>query len=342
MAELGYTGVEMVCFARPGTTTVNFIQEMLLDPRLPRIDLFLVDYTVNDGLADPMIPPATEFLVKFLLTLPQAPALVYLETFPRVFLGRRRLYFCKFAVNTFPHWQALRRAAVPVISYYDAVCKAPEGLPFWEPQPHPYCESHEHVARVVVGYLLQWMHRFCAAPAPPADDHPRAPLAQVFPEFECGRRPVFQHSACEGPDRLRVLPDPFWRFEEDVPGKPGWIAQRGHTATISFPLHHSAGPGLLLGVSYLKTYEDIGRVTCWFAWRGGHSPPVVLDGLSTSGDRVSMPSETLLGPHTEPGAFNLTCVSDKRKFKITAIRGCQTGNDTTSPPPPYHLHHGWW
>ena len=86
---------------------------------------------------------------------------------------------CEVEVRHFPHWPALRRLDVPVISYLDAVCDAlprcgpfaangsvvywrggvdtSPGCPRGEDQnsKHPHCDTHEVLAHVAAEFLSQ-------------------------------------------------------------------------------------------------------------------------------------------------------------------------------------------
>merc|ERR1719198_554958 len=51
-----------------------------------------------------------------------------------------------------------------------------------------------------------------------------------------------------------------WVFQEDVPGKPGWIASSGSQKEIVFTNLSLKYGGLTL--EYLRTYENAGKVQC--------------------------------------------------------------------------------
>jgi len=330
-SDLGYP-VTVKNEARGGTTSKFAVAHMsTFGPAVGQADLAIVDYTVNDrtkywdsqhgayvGGAHE-VEAAFKELMSVLITLPHKPAVLALETlmmqdpWPKCRRG-------KADVRALPHWPVEEELLIPVVDYATAVC--PSGGLNWFNGPkqkfsiHPGAFTHDVIARIVTVSLLQRAAGVCAAPISQVD-HPK----EVRPDSttECLLNPVTFYSV--NPVRQGVDPfapvahDRAWIFEEDVPGKPGWIARASEPAgEISFTVGTKVG---WLQVEFLATYEHIGSVSLWL--ESSTSETCLLDGLWTdksSQSRFALMKVGSAGNHT------LHFRSQGEKFKLLGIITC--------------------
>merc|ERR1712151_1469152 len=106
-----------------------------------------------------------------------------------------------------------------------------------------------------------------------------------------------------GKNRFAPASNTTWKFEEDVPGKPGWIATG--VADIEFAVSTHSG---WLQMEFLGTYKDIGSAIVWIdvkepgEWDSvsmSKAPSCQIDGLwndATSQSRFSL-MRVLPGDH---------------------------------------------
>merc|ERR1719428_1102244 len=110
-----------------------------------------------------------------------------------------------------------------------------------------------------------------------------------------------------------------WVFEEDVPGKPGWIAWEGSPKEIVFTNIPIKVGGLR--IQYLQTYENAGDVTCLLEDPKSNTQvkSITLKGLWQECASLEMTSEYFDIPK---GKYDLRCKSDGAKFKLLGLHTC--------------------
>eukprot|EP00408_Alexandrium_pacificum_P013705 CAMPEP_0171235832 /NCGR_PEP_ID=MMETSP0790-20130122/42142_1 /TAXON_ID=2925 /ORGANISM="Alexandrium catenella, Strain OF101" /LENGTH=415 /DNA_ID=CAMNT_0011702141 /DNA_START=40 /DNA_END=1284 /DNA_ORIENTATION=+ len=267
-SDLGYP-VTVKNVARPATTSKFAVAHMsTFQPAVDQADLAIVDYTANDRTVDwrwdsgsytggaHEVQAAFKELTSVLITAPQKPAVLALETIETVSQAPK----CAPGtdIRALPHWAVEEELLIPVVDYTTAVC--PSGSLNWFRGPneefdlHPGEFTHDVIARIIAVSLLQQAAGVCATPISQVD-HPKG----VRPDgtTECLLNPVTLYSVTsvrKGVGAFApVAHDPTWRFEEDVAGKPGWIARASEPAgEISFTIGTKVG---WLQVEFLATYE---------------------------------------------------------------------------------------
>jgi len=350
--------VAVINRAQGGTTSrwVLANWKLLLED-FKRSDVILIDYGINDqgknfdfrtvdGLGDQVVTGIYKDMVKMLLSLPHKPAILDIETFRSVnVMTMARLdesasleMECQdFQLASYRHWQANKDLDLPTISYPEAVCGS--GRTFWMHEgkkdadenelQHPGALTHDLFARVVRGVLLQEMDEVCASGVH-GSDHPSDLADKVGNHIQCLARPLTYLSAERGAEHFRPTSDigGRWRFGEDVPGKPGWLAEGGFVGDtklaverdgeISFDVWTQEG---WVQVEFLGTYENIGFVSVWLDDEEPRDDNSChLDGFWL--EHSSQSRFSLMKTKLAPGAHSLKIRAYGMKFKLLGIATC--------------------
>jgi len=328
---LGFGNIKVINFGEPSSTSEKILSKASAYQQMSEfasVDLHLVDYTFSDvppilGLQSiTQVENITREVIQFFLSQPLKPAVVYLETF--VSFEYNALcqncawgFNCLHAPEEFPHWKVLQELQVPTITYSDLVCPhyGTEASAGWSgvDSIHPRKYVHQAIANTVAASLIQWAEEWCASP----HEHPaEALVAPSSAAYKCSMNAILDFNAVDGV--FPALNPGSWVFEEDVPGKPGWIAT-GVVSDIVFDLPLiETDDTFAVRLTFLQTYENIGTATCWL--NDG------FDGLEALSGRieahVSVPIDHVFTGKLSHGSNKLTCRSDGRKFKITGLRVC--------------------
>jgi len=335
-------GVEIVNLARAGTTSqYPFAHFHDVYEPLSKADVVIVDYAVNDFSADGILccglgagcgdwepcfavkdPPtfplhndsttanmaALKNVVRLVASLPNKPAVVFLETFQHD-LG----YNCDHDVTKHSHWPTIQDFDLAVISYKNAFCKL--GRTMWSDKsgqdtqnPHPSAATHELVAHLVGGSINMQVRQACRRENGHLHDDSIPPIKDS--NFECVVNPItelneFSNFAGAAKDVVG------WRWYEDTPGKLGWIAE-GKDNTITFPIHVNHGQ---LTIEFLSTYDNIGSAYCSIDAED-------LCEIQGFWNHKSSQSNFATLHTSSKGQAQVTCKSDGHKFKIISISTC--------------------
>lgn len=290
----------------------------------PEVDLFIIDFSVNDNL---LLSEMQSLLVAFprllsTLTNFHNASLLNLETFSLDSTGRK-LSGCATKHNSM-HWPILKEFGVPTVSYPEAVCDA-WNQTFWhltpgKPMAHPNITTHKLIARVMMDVFYLEMQHVCEHGI--GRGEVAAPSTNVFlsASEKCLSEPETDLDAMDG--EARFVPADrnasVWQFFEDHPNKPGWIATgEGVSGDISFGINTRQG---YIQMGVLGTYEHIGDVVCWLDSVDPHrGNSCRMSGLVA--ERVSTPQFMSMRA-TSGGHHLLRCRSDGRKFKILSLKAC--------------------
>eukprot|EP00421_Protoceratium_reticulatum_P023139 CAMPEP_0168398138 /NCGR_PEP_ID=MMETSP0228-20121227/21424_1 /TAXON_ID=133427 /ORGANISM="Protoceratium reticulatum, Strain CCCM 535 (=CCMP 1889)" /LENGTH=523 /DNA_ID=CAMNT_0008411631 /DNA_START=13 /DNA_END=1582 /DNA_ORIENTATION=+ len=314
--------VTVTNLARGGTTTQwAFANLHALLKTLSRADVVLVDYELNDregnrgfAMSGGVVGIQKIYgdLLQLLLSLPNHPAVVDILTFSEtesVLMNRgpwMHTNRCEeIDVTSYHHWPVDQKFQVPVLSYAAAVCSV--GRTFWikdgetadsRASPHPGGITHDLLARVVRGFLLDEMDMACSGDLSDAVDHPEM-VDQARVHASCLAQPLTSLSALDGESSFpSLVRSDGWWFGEDVAGKPGWLAR--FPGDIAFTVSTRSG---WVQVEYLGTYKDIGCVAMWLDdGSPGPGNACILNGLwsdTTSRSKFSLVMSNLpAGNHT--------------------------------------------
>jgi len=277
-------------------------------------------------------------LLGLIASLKSRPAVLDLETQS----GTNRS-LCDMNITEYPHWQVLLEKEIPVVSFSEAVC--PAGHTFWNhdtldeagyslpdpgPIPHPGLMTHDLVSRLILAAFLDALEGACETiseageaaheAARDAPAHPAPPLDALDVRTLCLAEQT--HTALHSDDgsmRSVGRANAVWNFYEDVPEKPGWIANSsGAPADIAFDIGIAQG---WIQLEILKTYENIGSVVCWLdAQAPSPGNACRVDGLWES--RTSIQSFVYLRAVAPAGRHTLSCRSNGKKFKLMSITSC--------------------
>lgn len=299
------------------------------------VDLHLVGYTFSDvppilGLKTiTQVENIRRDVIRFFLSQPLKPAVVYLETFVsfeyNALCKSCALGFnCLHAPEEFPHWKVLQEWQVPTITYSDMVCPHYDTLASagWSYTGvnliHPRKHVHEAIANTVAASLVQWAEEWCASPTPRHEHPAEALVAPSSAAYKCSMNAILNFNAVVGVRAFPAWKPGSWVFEEGVPGKPGWIAT-GVVSDIVFDLPLiETDQTSEVRLTFLQTYENIGTAICWF--NDDFDGKEALSGRIEA--RVSVPIDHVFTKRLSHGNNKLTCRSDERKFKITGLRVC--------------------
>merc|ERR1712194_554968 len=156
----------------------------------------------------------------------------------------------------------LEKLAIPTVCLMSAICSSTSASPkewWWGGMVeedtfqlvHPGDTTHDLVARTVLGAILNKMDSVCSHGGPKGLDYPE--LSPRSEALQCLSKPKTYHHAMYGKEAFAPASNTTWNFEEDIPGKPGWIATG--QADIEFAIATQSG---WLQFEFLGTYKDIG------------------------------------------------------------------------------------
>lgn len=275
--SLGYK-VTVNNLAQPASTS-KWASANIQDLRTHGLDnshVVMVDYGLNDrdipwkwdegsyssagGVKE--VQDSFTDLMALLIDLGNRPAVIDVETFSNLHNGPPEC--SNFNIQAYHnHWDVLEKLDIPTVCLMSAICNSKSASPeeWWFGSPkesgvHPGDETHDLVARTVLGAFLIKMESVCAHGGPKGSDYP--PMAPRSDALQCLSKPTTYHHANHGKETFAPASNTTWNFEEDVPGKPGWIA-RGE-ADIEFKVTTQSG---WLQMEFLGTYKDIGSATVW-------------------------------------------------------------------------------
>ncbi|KAJ1451676.1 hypothetical protein M885DRAFT_620559 [Pelagophyceae sp. CCMP2097] len=264
----------------PATTTRTFLgraAELLSLPAEP-VDLFIVDYNLNDRAAQTGVDART--LVDVLTR--RGSGVLFLETLGSVNLRasatqRKKVHklhqLCDFRAGAWTQlgvpWVSYRDAVWPMGSAWggaarcfdsDAGAAAKPGRTgvdpkyakyvCWDGLVHPTWGVHRLIGEALATLLVR-RGRGCAVSAAKTPKIDAKYLEPLPPPRGLCESPETALSAAGGPAAFPpASKDAAWRFGEDVAGKPGWLSSG--EATISFDV----GAYSNIIVSYLRTYDS--------------------------------------------------------------------------------------
>jgi len=175
--------------------------------------------------------------------------------------------------------------------------------------------AHDVVASLLYGVLRQRVHEVCEEGVTQKD----IPVSTITDAMtKCMVTPSFSAYADDGESKFApVSHTSGWRFGEDRPGKPGWLAEangKQHEIVFDIPVSKA------VHIEYLRSYENMGSVTCNLE---GSKDALELEGLwnncASLGDHSVM---QLAAPTKKPTTKRLRCLSDGGKFKLMSILTC--------------------
>jgi hypothetical protein len=379
---------------RPRLKPANRIDSLLpaMSPLDPSDHIVVEDFTVNDQRGNTVVEGVLNDTRVLSLTIAghevvaqaaraQNSSLLLMESFPAFGRPPRCATY-----DDYVHRAVAQAYALPLISFMRAVCteaerRAYSGEPaqrHWragcgtidaegmgcEPHPGPY--THGIYALLLARYVLRHAALACADMGVSAHGVKEQPLpspsAHVLPAEQMEKL-----RGC-GPTDIRTRIDmaeecgePFhrngsWRCYEDMPGKPGWIAEQQQSAGLGSSTSVGSGQPLppqaltfvmransrgKLIVGYLRSYEGMARASLFV---NGHSDHfVTLDGLwesNTSQTQFAMfqwsaiANHTILGSSHHPSRVQVTLTvpavgtrpydvpGRASKFKLVELRSC--------------------
>lgn len=359
--------------ARPGSNAGYVLHRWSkLRKILGRADLIIIEYNYNEahgyerhGMSDTKRASTStvenEQLLTLLLGLSNQPAVLYfdLPAFsmgPKLPLVQPESYFPQ--VGSSLHLRVAKTFGVPIIWYPDAV-RASQNLYLDSSRSdrgHPPCfPSHHIMGELVFGWIYQATQQVCKHGVRGHElPLPAISMSSMF-DAQCAANALLLSDADKGEDDFKIRSTGNWKFEEDVPGKPGWIAPAGDPTELVFADIPIQSGGML--IEFLKTYENIGSTTCMLRKVNGSASSLIEESTPVK----SLESETrprhrrsrqpppppppprsldtpivLLGrwdncvslsysvnvAGVPPGTYDLACNSDGSKFKITSVTSC--------------------
>mmetsp|Transcript_26036 Transcript_26036/g.81172 ORF Transcript_26036/g.81172 Transcript_26036/m.81172 type:complete len:261 (+) Transcript_26036:499-1281(+) len=234
----------------------------------------------------------------------------------------------KVDLKTYHHWPVNKELNVPMLSYTEAVCAS--NRTWWmmefkdvesKGSPHPGAITHDLIARVALGFVLDEFDHVCREGVT-GEDFAGGLEAQLGSHIKCLMEPTTTLNTSLGQASFAATSDDrAWFFGEDVPGKPqGWITgmRSQLPGDLSFKVQTRTG---WIQVEYLGTYQKIGYVDMWL---DDMVPSEVnhcqLDGLWD--DHTSQSKFSLLKTDVAPGTHTLKIHSHGLKFKLMGITTC--------------------
>lgn len=334
--------VKVKNLARGGTTSEWAVASFReIKGQLLKADIVMVDYGINDREKAhhdvTVIRKIYRDLVKLLITLPNKPGIVDVQTFMETPLILTRSTSevkvptddCSAVdLRTYHHWPVNQELNVPMISYTEAVCRS--NRTWWmmefkdveaKGSPHPGVITHDLLARVALGFFLGELEHVCSKGVG-GEDFKQGLEAQLDSHIQCLMQPSTVYNASSF--KPSVVDDDAWFFGADVPGKPqGWIARskdaepESKPGNLVFNVETRSG---WIQMEYLGTYQNIGFVDVWLDDHVPHNDGCQVDGHWA--DHTSQSKFSLLKTGLGPGNHTLWIRSNGGKFKLLGITAC--------------------
>ena len=252
----------------------------------------------------------TERLVRWCISLPSRPAVMFFETFNPSVAWQRQAQEVHLTVASYYQ--------LPVISYRDAVwhlwrnlgsahrssppraeaaalCEEIGLAPacagaLWGSSLHPPWHVHQLLADLLALSVAYEFRLMCSSKSSSPLNNRRSEKRPtvVAPLYH-------SNSRCSSPltimSTLRttaflptILPASRngWSLEEDVPGKPGWIA-RSDGAEISFDMHFQHGD---LTIGFLRSYNGLSSAAMWVSDSASRVSGEAVGKLSVAGEAL--------------------------------------------------------
>lgn len=284
-------------------------------------DLVISEYQYNEmfGLSKNTITHVNGKLLDLVMGLPKKPAFLFLDLpgppLHRGLLGEPRLGNFH-AVEQSRHYAVAKQFQVPLIWITDLERQMGHSLNWNSEQTyHPDCTAHTVFAKAVHDVLRQTMTRVCEKGVQGKDTQLPDMKNEVWKN--CVKNPGLDAHASEGAKKFPVKSAGQWVFQEDVPGKPGWIAPSGSPTEIVFKDIKMQVGGLTF--DYLQTYQDAGSIKCALEKEQKKVKSITLNGLWQECASLEMTSQFFDIP---AGTYDLRCQSDGGKFKLTGLQSC--------------------
>jgi len=185
--------VDIKIFAHGGTTSQGALYDLgkqNCHNAIKAANIVLVDMSTGDtlryrGQTVESIQKVTSTLIQTVSFINNPPtAIIYIEFMPAGYYFQFRKSCenanmlkknqacspCNMDVRTFPHWKALTKLQVPVLSYFDIICRfhVPPfffngSLSYWGQisDQHPSCDAHEVFAHVIAEFIYQHIPGNC-------------------------------------------------------------------------------------------------------------------------------------------------------------------------------------
>jgi hypothetical protein len=300
-----------------GPSYASFCMANVAGPALANIDVFVLEWAVND---DQKPPESMEHVMRTLLTLPHAPAvLVYLHCSPRYF--DRGAGTCN-APSYMPHWQLAAHYGLGVLHALPLLAMRPNLTAVYKDYVHPSPAGGEMIA----GQLLCLLQSAAGLASPL--NAPPVPLAPALYAKVSGPRRCW--TTLGEPEARNMRPawnDGGWMFvsRTDVypSGKNGWqadVAGRGMSVALPGCIH-------TVRVFYLASYDaTMGGAV--ISLHGCPAANATLHGHWTNTIRISVSQDLAIPAGCSPGFLNVTSLAraysggEGATFQVIAV-GCE-------------------
>ncbi|CAE8628492.1 unnamed protein product [Polarella glacialis] len=337
-------------FAERGTSIGQKVTAISQNMKAHKADLVIIDYTMT---ATDMLHnlQTLQQMLSTIETFRDGPAILFFETFNMVTLKQlsdaktedQRDPCSVDPVKSDTFWKALMSHKVPVLSYPDIACAMPRSrdisntsvnkLTYWwshqetlmDAVHHPACGVHAIIAHTIFQYLYSLQAEVCLSEDgynKTASAHIEAKTLQLSDEQRCILFPKTSLSAYFPPFPAAVGDSSTWAFGEDVPGKPGWIANLHGAANQDQDIVFDVILGFgRVRIDFLSSYENVGSATCWLEGQDSVKTRVRINGLWKQ--KVSIASSVwMMTNSSAPELHHLKCRADGKKFKILGVFSC--------------------
>lgn len=336
--------------AAAGTTTQHVLDQLAsFKDHMNHADIIINEYQFNENggtiqqrrnggnrsqMMEGSYTPNAIF-ISHVMSLPNKPAFLFLDI-PSWFTPTESL---KQTSRSSIHYEVAKHFYVPLIWYPDAVRHAgklyldyddnksglPDGKVTIKGSQHPSCfPGHNLLASLVFGSILQEIQEVCKYGAR-GEDVDVSLSDKTKQMVACYAYPTTKATSEDGIDEFHAKVTSGWKFFEDRPGKPGWIADGLQRQEILFQdIVIERG---YIGIEYLKTYTPMGKAECFLEDAYGNQIAMAdanITSLKMDGRwqyRVSLTNNAFL-KNVPKGTYNFRCQSYDGKFKITGLNAC--------------------
>eukprot|EP00746_Dinoflagellata_sp_MGD_P157596 gnl/MRDRNA2_/MRDRNA2_86257_c0_seq2.p1 gnl/MRDRNA2_/MRDRNA2_86257_c0~~gnl/MRDRNA2_/MRDRNA2_86257_c0_seq2.p1 ORF type:complete len:364 (-),score=63.91 gnl/MRDRNA2_/MRDRNA2_86257_c0_seq2:143-1234(-) len=301
--------------ATSGAFVINLFACNKFKSQLDEADLIFVEYQSNEMFSHDNLGKQHDKLGYMLLTLPKKPAVLFFDLAGSIKRHKEWKGWEAFPkVEVSLHYNVAKRFQIPIVWFSD-IERAMNFSVNWDAPTHPDCPAHDAFTKVLNDVLQNTQTRVC--------EHGIRGKDTVLPDLhnskwsQCAGFGKLQAHATLGEKSFPVKSAGEWVFEEDIPGKPGWIASKGSEKEIIFTNLAMKYGGLAL--EYLRTYENAGNVTCTLEQEGKEVKSITLTGIWEQCASLETTDQFFDIPF---GVYDLRCRSDGGRFKLFGLQTC--------------------
>merc|ERR1719235_3151774 len=183
-----------------------------------------MEYQFNEMFSRDNLPKQHDKLGYMLLNLPQKPAFLFFDLAGSPKTHEKWENWEKFpTIEKSLHYSVAKRFEIPIVWFSDLERQMNFTVNWLNPT-HPDCAAHDAFTKVIHDVMQDTQTRVCEKGVHGKDT--------VLPDLKdetwqhCAGFGRLQAHATLGEKSFPIKSAGEWIFQEDIPGKPGWIASK--------------------------------------------------------------------------------------------------------------------